>query len=103
MRRRSATALRLLVVGLVLASLAVQPTPTRALAAVGRHAQALTSSAPIGETLALPSGRADGQLAIEQRERTPVPLVSLGDVAAVRVRPLPSTLTPVAPRARSHP
>jgi hypothetical protein len=102
MRRRPAIGLRLLVASLVLASLGVQQTPAHAVAAIGRHAAALAPSGAVGETLALPSGRADGQLAIEQRERAPVPLVSLGDAAA-RVRPQPCTLQSVAPRARSHP
>jgi len=103
MVRGRATRSRLLVVGLILASLAVQQAPGRAVAAVGRHTAALAPSAPTSETLALPSGRADGELAIEQRERPQAPLASSDDATAARVRPSPYAAQSVAPRARSHP
>jgi len=103
MRRRPTIGLRLLVVGFVLASLTIQQTPAHAVAVVGPHAAALAPSVPLGDTLALPSGRADSQLAVEQRERTHGPLVSYDDAVAIRVRPSSCTARSVAPRARSHP
>lgn len=103
MLRRPATSLRIVVVGFILASLGAQSVPARAVVDVGGHAPALAASAPMAETLVLPSGRGDGQLAIEQRGRAPVPLVSFRTVSAPRSRLSSCTLRSLAPRARSHP
>jgi hypothetical protein len=92
-------------VALVLASLLVHATPASVAARVQSRRTAVAATAPVGETLALPTERGGAQLAVGHRERWSAPLASSGIVDPTRSGGALgiSDASLVTPRARSHP
>lgn len=91
-------------VALILASLGLQLSPIWVAARMDRRAATeVSANVALADTLALPAQRADGQVTVTTRERSPVPLVAIGGISGPRpVSGTAAVTPPVTPHARSH-